>query len=175
MIRIPAPKTAIRTGIGLSTGTELPINDRAHSTNVHLVETAEQIDACFECMHELRPHLDAGSFRQRIRSMQTQGYFLAYVEEGGRVAGVAGYRYLDMLHAGQSLYVDDLVVPESVRSTGLGTVLIDWLRDEAIRNGCETLHLDSGVQRHRAHKFYFDRGMHIASFHFAQSLRPARS
>ncbi len=139
--------------------------------HVHIAETDEQIDACFDVMHELRPHTERDTFRPRIRAMQAAGYHLAYVEEGGRVAGVAGFRYINMLHNGWSLYVDDLVVSESVRATGLGTELIDWLRAEAIANDCDTLHLDSGVQRDRAHKFYFDRGFHISSFHFTERLK----
>jgi len=147
------------------------MNPPRTSLPVRLAESDEQIDACFAVMHELRPHLAASTFRARIRSMQQAGYRMAYVEEGGRVAGVAGYRYMDMLHNGWSLYVDDLVVSESVRATGLGTVLIDWLRGEAVANDCDTLHLDSGVQRGRAHKFYFDRGFHISSFHFIERLK----
>ena len=147
------------------------MNPQRPAAQVRLAETDEQIDACFGVMHELRPHLEAGTFRARIRSMQQAGYRMVYVESGGSVAGVAGYRYMDMLHNGWSLYVDDLVVSESVRATGLGTVLIDWLREEAVSNDCDTLHLDSGVQRGRAHKFYFDRGFHISSFHFTKRLK----
>ena len=137
---------------------------------VRVAESDEEIVACFECMQELRPDIRRDSFCHQVRSMQEQGYRLAYVEQDGHVVGVSGYRYIDMLYAGRSLYVDDLVVSADVRSTGIGTVLIDWLRSEARRNDCDTLHLDSGVQRDRAHKFYFDNGMHISSFHFVQRL-----
>ena len=147
------------------------MNKQHASAQVRLAETDDEIEACFDVMHELRPHLVADAFRARIRSMQDEGYRLAYVEDGGRVAAVAGYRYMDMLHNGWSLYVDDLVVSETVRATGLGTVLIDWLRAEAVANDCDTFHLDSGVQRGRAHKFYFDRGFHISSFHFTERLK----
>ena len=37
--------------------------------------------------------------------------------------------------------------------------------------GCSALTLDSGVQRQRAHHFYFREGMHIASFSFKKALK----
>jgi hypothetical protein len=32
------------------------------------------------------------------------------------------------------------------------------------------MHLDSGVQRTRAHHFYFRQGLSISSFHFGKKL-----
>lgn len=64
----------------------------------------------------------------------------------------------------------DLVTSEDCRSKGHGKALIDWLRDLAEKEGCTHLHLDSGTQRHRAHRFYLRQGMDIASFHFSEKL-----
>ena len=61
-------------------------------------------------------------------------------------------------------------VIESFISKGHGKALIDWLRDLARERGCTHLHLDSGTQRHRAHRFYLRQGMDIASFHFSEKL-----
>ena len=40
-------------------------------------------------------------------------------------------------------------------SGGVGKAVIGWLEEEARGQGCTGLHLDSGVQRERAHRFYF--------------------
>ena len=48
--------------------------------------------------------------------------------------------------------------------------LLDWLAEEAKEHGCGQLHLDSGVQRRDAHRFYFREGMGITSFHFAKEV-----
>jgi hypothetical protein len=48
--------------------------------------------------------------------------------------------------------------------------MMAWLREKARAEGCAALNLDSGVQRHRAHRFYFDQGMHIACHHFLEHL-----
>jgi hypothetical protein len=46
--------------------------------------------------------------------------------------------------------------------------LLSWLADEAKRQGCDSLHLDSAVgpERLDAHRLYFAAGMRIASYHF---------
>jgi len=46
----------------------------------------------------------------------------------------------------------------------------DWLEAVAREDGCGQLHLDSGVQRFDAHRFYFTRGMAIRSHHFGRDL-----
>jgi hypothetical protein len=63
-----------------------------------------------------------------------------------------------------------LVSDRKYRQSGAGTVLFEWLVDYAKYNQCQQLHLDSGVQRHQAHRFYVRRGMDISSHHFVLSL-----
>jgi GNAT superfamily N-acetyltransferase len=84
---------------------------------------------------------------------------------------VAGFRLVEMLAWGRSLYVDDLVTDSAERSKGYGESLMRWLIDCARATGCEELHLDSGVQRFDAHRFYLAQRMKISSHHFAIDLR----
>jgi GNAT superfamily N-acetyltransferase len=98
------------------------------------------------------------------------GYRLAYVEDASRVAAVAGFRILECLAWGKFLYVDDLVTDEGSRSKGHGRELLRWLAAHAREKGCAELHLDSGVQRFGAHRFYLSRRMEIRSHHFVLPL-----
>jgi hypothetical protein len=43
--------------------------------------------------------------------------------------------------------------------------------EEARREGCRALHLDSGVQRFAAHRFYLGKRMEITSRHFGLALQ----
>jgi GNAT superfamily N-acetyltransferase len=121
-------------------------------------------------LRELRPNHDEASFLAAVERQRPGGYRLAALCDGEAAIAVAGFRHLEMLWRGPILYVDDLVTREDRRGTGAGTALFDWLLAEARRLGCAALHLDSGVQRHGAHAFYFARGMHIAAHHFALDL-----
>ncbi len=139
---------------------------------VEAAETDEAILACREVLAELRPHVAEGDFLATVRALQADGLRLACVREGGRVVAVAGYRISTNLFCGRHLYVDDLVTAESESSKGHGKALLAWLRQAAIDGDCDVFHLDSGVQRKRAHQFYLREGLDLNSYHFSEWLKP---
>ena len=108
---------------------------------------------------------------ERVRwQVRNGGYHMAFVEHHGEVRCVAGYRVSHSLAWGKFLYVDDLVTAESERSKGYGKELLAWLRAIAVEKGCSAFHLDSGVQRKRAHEFYLREGLERSSYHFSVRL-----
>ena len=142
------------------------------AVNVRIAETDAEIAACFDVMSELRPHLVAGEFVRRVRRQQEiAGYELVFVEEAGRVRAVAGVRVSECLAWGRFMYVDDLVTAAGERSRGHGQSLFDWLLAHAARRGCAEFHLDSGVQRFGAHRFYLRNRMDIVAHHFGLRLK----
>jgi GNAT superfamily N-acetyltransferase len=134
--------------------------------------SGEEVRATYPVMNELRSHLTESEYLSTVERMRGEGYRLAAVYDGGgKVLGAAGFRVQEFLYCGKILYVDDLVTSESSRSAGVGAAMLRWLEDEARKNGCSQIHLDSGVQRKDAHRFYFREGMGIFSFHFTKELR----
>ena len=133
--------------------------------------TESEIRTCYAAMGELRPHLSEEEFVVQVqRQMHNHGYVLVYIAAGGEVMAAAGYRVAEFLAWGKILYLDDLVTRESARRHGYGGMLLDWLMAEADKLGCRQFHLDSGVQRHDAHRLYLGRKMQITSHHFAKAL-----
>jgi GNAT superfamily N-acetyltransferase len=142
-------------------------------SQIAIATRPKEIRRCYPVMHELRTHIaNEEKFVERVARQQKQGYQLAFLELEGEVRAVTGYRFLESLFSGKNLYVDDLVTRESDRSRGFGAKLLDWLIERARANSCETLELDSGVQRFDAHRFYFSRRMSISSYHFRIKLEP---
>jgi GNAT superfamily N-acetyltransferase len=146
-----------------------PTTRTPHVTDVR---SDAEILATWDVMRQLRPHLDESDYLPMVRRMmRTDGYRLASVADAdGVVRGVAGFRLMEMLYCGRILYVDDLVTDGAARSLGHGATLLAWLEREARTLGCAQLHLDSGVQRHRAHAFYFRHRLAITAYHFAITL-----
>ncbi|CAN5415050.1 GNAT family N-acetyltransferase [soil metagenome] len=136
----------------------------------HLAETDAEIDRCFAVMHQLRPSLSQDQFVAIIRTQQSEGYRLAFLEHEGRVVTVAGFRVQHVLWSGKTLYVDDLVTDEAARSQGHGETMLQWLIQRAREAGCGTFSLDSGTHRKEAHAFYFRHGLRICDFHFQLPL-----
>ena len=132
--------------------------------------TDSEVASTFGVVSQLRLHLVEEGYPAMVRRMRTDGYRLVAVMEGEEVRCVAGFRVHELLAYGKVLYVDDLVTDEQARSGSHGRRMMYWLAGEAERNGCEKLQLDSGVQRGRAHRFYFREGMEITSYHFSKAL-----
>lgn len=133
--------------------------------------TEKEIRACFPAMHELRPHLEENTFVAQVqRQQRNHGYELVYIAAEGQVVAVAGYRVAEFLAWGKTFYVDDLVTSSSGRKHGHGGRLLDWLIAKAQALGCQQFHLDSGMQRHDAHRLYLNKKLHITSHHFAKAL-----
>lgn len=107
------------------------------------------------------------------RLLRPEGYRLLGAFEPGEEQAVAaaGFRLGHDLVHGSYLYVDDLATRSPFRKRGLAGQLMDWLVDQARRNNCAHLTLESGVHRYDAHRFYLKRGMHITSHHFNLDLR----
>lgn len=122
-------------------------------------------------MLQLRPHHpDRKAFIRQVRRQQREGFRLAFLEAGREVRAVAGFRIMEMLFSGGTLYVDDLVTRDADRSRGFGAQLFDWLIAHAREQGCKLLTLDSGVHRFDAHRFYLMKRMQIAAHHFTIEL-----
>ena len=133
-----------------------------HESPVRIAESDEEIRSCFPCMRELRPHLDESSFVARVRAQQAEsGYTLAFIEQDGAVACLGGFR---------TLYLDDLSTASHVRRSGHAGRLLDWLFARARAEKCDLVHLDSGMQRHDAHRLYLSKRFHISSLHFSRPV-----
>ncbi len=130
----------------------------------------DALRAAWPVVAELRPHLDENSFLERVAAQRAEGYRAVALFHVGQCVAFAGFRLASMLARGRAIYVDDLVTTDSARSRGHGASLLTWLIDEAHRLDCERLHLDSGVQRHAAHRFYLRHGFHISAHHFGLAL-----
>jgi len=140
-------------------------------SRIQIARTKAEILRCFPVMAELRPHLIEGEFLERIRRQQKDSsYQLAFLEKGSAIKALAGFRVTECLWAGKFFYVDDLVAAAGARGQGSGQRMMDWLFKRAREEGCETFHLDSGVQRFEAHGFYLKNRLHIVAYHFRRAL-----
>jgi GNAT superfamily N-acetyltransferase len=131
----------------------------------------DDIKLTYPVMSQLRTHVPEHEYLDRVkRQSQTGGYQIAAFFDGEQVRCVAGYRISECLAWGKFMYVDDIISDQNGRSKNYGKQLLAWLADEARKNGCQEFHLDSGVQRHGAHRFYLRERMDITCYHFAKKI-----
>ena len=136
------------------------------SAEVRLAQSDAEIAACFPILSQLRPQVQENEFVQAVKRMSADGYQLACLYNNGGIQTIAGFRISESFAWGRYLYVDDLVTMEGARSKGHGQEMFTWLVAHARAERCQQLHLESGVQRFAAHKFYLCNGMRISSHHF---------
>jgi GNAT superfamily N-acetyltransferase len=129
---------------------------------------------CWPVFAQLRPQLSGEEeFVARWRAQVPEGYRILFVAEGGEggaVQAAAGFRIMTTLAWGRSLYLDDLVAAGAVRGRGLGFALLSRLREVAVAEGCDNVQLDTGHQRHAAHRTYLRNGYRFSCHHLSLDL-----
>ena len=135
------------------------------------VEDAAALAACFPVLRALRPHLsDPAAFVAQVERQRAQGYRLLAAWRDDRAVGAAGWRLTENLIHGRFAYVDDLVVAETERRSGLGARLLEAVADAARAAGCRRMILDTGLENALAQRFYFRFGMLARGLHFGIDL-----
>jgi GNAT superfamily N-acetyltransferase len=131
-----------------------------------------QVLGCYQAFKHLRPHLDHQDFKERIQVQSKEGYCIPYIEESNNVVAAAGYRIANFLAWGKVFYIDDLITLPEKKKAGHGGALMDWMVAKAKNLGCDELHLDTGFQRHDAHRLYLRKGLQLSCHHLSIKLRP---
>jgi GNAT superfamily N-acetyltransferase len=135
-------------------------------------DTDGDIGACFPLMRQLRPHLaDGAELLARVRRQEKESYRLLVAWRDGNPVGAAGYRFQENLVRGRFVYVDDLVVLDSERRSGIGALLLDEVSRIAKGAGYDWLTLDTALNNSLGQRFYFRWGMLSTALHFGKPLR----
>jgi|GEM_PF-72754 len=144
--------------------------DMSASPTIQLAKTAEDIEKCTPVLRALRPHITAEALVPMVLQMIEEGYELAFIEENGVAVSAIGFRYLQFLFCGKHFYIDDLSTLPEMRGKGHAGIMLDYVADRARAAGFEAVTLDSGHQRHTAHRLYLNKGFDISSHHFTKKL-----
>jgi len=119
------------------------------------VKTQEALEKCFPVLKELREDLTFQNYTYLYEEAKSHDdYRLVAVFENHQCIALMGYRILfDFVH-GKHLYIDDLVVTASKRSSGIGGRLLEFAEQDAERLSCKGLRLCTGIDRKNSQHFY---------------------
>lgn len=138
---------------------------------IRFAKTPEDILRCRMAILDLRPHLSDVDLVAMVTEMFSEGFQLIFIEaEDSTAAAICGYRYLQNLFTGKHIYIDDLGTLPSHRGKGYGSMLLDFVFEEAKSRGFKVVTLDSGHQRHTAHRLYLNKGFRIEAHHFGKKI-----
>jgi GNAT superfamily N-acetyltransferase len=85
--------------------------------------------------------------------------------------GLTGYWIGTKLWCGKYLEIDNLIVSEKQRSTGVGKRMFDYLTSKATQENCTMMALDSYTSNFKAHKFFYNQSFAPKGFHFIRVLK----
>lgn len=89
---------------------------------------------------------------------------------GERMVGVAGAWIATKIWCGRYLEIDNLVVDENERSSGIGSRLIAHFETLARQRDCKVIVLDSYTANRPSHRLYHRLGFEIWGFHFSKPI-----
>ncbi len=141
-----------------------------------IAQSDADIRRCLPAMLALRTHLTADEAFDKIRFQRAnEGFMLAFIDEGDVTKpspAVVGYRTLNFLYSGKTIYIDDLSTLPDGRGKGYAGMLVDFVVEQARRADCQCVSLDSGQNpaRYDAHRLYLKKGFNITSHHFKLDL-----
>lgn len=130
----------------------------------------KDIEKVIPALIELRPHRTEDDLRKLLPIQFNEGYKLAFVGNDELAYAVIGFRILNFLWSGKTLYVDDLSTLQSHRNKGHAAQLFKWTIQYGKDNRCEQFSLDSGFHRRDAYRFYLNQGLFVESIHFGRKI-----
>ena len=135
------------------------------------IASTKDVDLLIPAMLELRPHRSADKLRMMLINQMENGFQIVFVGDENLAFAVGGFRTLDVLFSGKTLYVDDLVTHSMHRRKGYAGMLLKWMIQYAKENGYDHFSLDSGHQRKDAHRLYLNHGLDITAHHFGKDVK----
>jgi ribosomal protein S18 acetylase RimI-like enzyme len=132
---------------------------------IECVESEQWLSA-WPVLRQLRNDLMEEVYLARIAAARREGYRLFVLQIDGHIVGAVGWRIVNDLATGRSLYVDDLVVDSDMRSRGYGTHLLAFAKKRSVAERCNAIRLSSNCHRVRAHAFYERHGFDKRGYSF---------
>lgn len=120
-----------------------------------MIKIVENIESVYPLMQQLRPNLTLQQFTSIYHQAKSANQYTlwGYFEQDTCV-GIMGLRTLfDYVHL-KHLYIDDLIVDQTKRSSGVGAQLLNHAEHLAQKENCTGLRLCTGKENQRGIEFY---------------------
>lgn len=133
----------------------------------------KDLEEVFELLDELYENkIEYSIFVEKYKSSLKDNNFYGIVAvEDNKVVGVLISRIINRLAKKKNiLFIDDLIVNEKYRNTGIGKLLIQNAMDYAVSIDCESLELTSLISNTNAHRFYENNSFEKRQYKFKKHL-----
>ncbi len=130
------------------------------------IASEEEIKSCYTVLHQIREDMPKDDFLNTVAEQLKNGYKVAYVIEDTQILCVSGFTITTTLSRGKHIKIEDFVTNKTQKASIAAKALLDFIKIYAKQQKCASIHLDSVIDRHEAHKFYLSEDFKIESHHF---------
>ena len=133
----------------------------------------KDIEEVFELLDELYENkIEYSKFAQKYKeSLKDSSFYGIVAVEENKVVAVCISRVVSRLaKKNDILFIDDLIVNQKCRNTGIGKKIIQTATDYAISKNCGALELTSMIENVNAHRFYENNGFEKRQYKFKKHL-----
>ncbi|CAM3826208.1 GNAT family N-acetyltransferase [Bacillus paramycoides] len=139
--------------------------------NISEIVTEAELHDVLPVLQQLRTKLSKEEASSLFQKMKEENYkLLSLRNEEDEVVSLAGVAICTNFYNKKHVFVYDLVTAKAHRSKGYGNVLLSYIEDWGMENGCESIALTSAFPRLDAHRFYEREGYDKVSFSFHKKL-----
>lgn len=134
---------------------------------------SEDLDSVFELLNELYENkIEYSIFTKKYKeSLEDSNFYGIVAIKENNVVGVLISRVINRLAKKNNiLFIDDLIVNEKCRNTGIGKLLIQTANTYAKSKNCGALELTSMIKNTNAHRFYENNGFEKRQYKFKMHL-----
>ena len=136
--------------------------------------TDKDIPIILDLLYELERPKPLDDNEIKIFKNKIQDYFsdpqksIIVAEQESLIVGLISLIFLKRLNRAKlEMYIPELVVTETKRSSGIGKKLMEFCFSLAKKKNCHRIRLESGNMRKKSHDFYKNLGFEQSSLSFS--------
>ncbi|WP_215844894.1 GNAT family N-acetyltransferase [Candidatus Pantoea bituminis] len=143
----------------------IPVNETCDKLFLKKIENNE-ILMTLPLLLQLYPNLSIEMLTSRLEVIRELNWACVGVFQDRNLVGISGYWINTRFYCGSYLYIDHFIVDAAFRDAGVGTLMIQELKDIAVRNQCSHICLDTFTGNSQAQHFWARHKFDIVGFHY---------
>lgn len=128
------------------------------------------LKTAYQVLREHYTNLTESDYLRYVKEMMATDFRMIAVTENKKIIAVCGFRVGRRFYCGKYLHIDNMIVGSAFRSQGIGNLIIEWMRNEAKRLGCDVLLADTYINNINAQRFFEREGFYKRGYHLKYDL-----
>lgn len=124
-----------------------------------------QLDTIIPLLRILNDKIEVEILKERLDDMILQGYKCVGIFDNNKLIGISGLWIITRYYVGRHIEPDNVVIHPNYRNKGIGELLIKWIYEYGLANGCIASELNCYKENVKGLKFWQNQGYKILGYH----------